>query len=378
MRAQLLRRLGRDDEASIGFDNALAADRREPLAITGKAAMLRADDRDEDALILLDRLVLLWPDAVDGYSSRASARYEVGDTEGTLADLAIVIAKQPDNVWARSVRADLYERQNKPDAALEEAKAIVALKPDDASSQALLGAVLARNGKRVLAIAALDKSIALDPNTDAYETRIAYGYAPDAKARQSDMLALIKLAPYGELPGLALRKLLADPAARSAIRQAYDDLIDQNPDDEGILLERDRMLAIGGDPKAFLIRLDASLAKKPTDAQLLNEACWARATLKVELDLALAQCDKSIARKALANSLDSRGLVRLQRGEWKEAAADYGDALATRPMLASSLYGRGIARKRLGDLGGSKADIALALGIDPGIADKYAFYGVTP
>jgi hypothetical protein len=172
---------------------------------------------------------------------------------------------------------------------------------------------------------------------------------------------------------------MAVPAARTAILQAYDAALADSPDQaDSITGERDQAIAIGGDPKAYIAGIDTLLAKKPNDAGTLNEACWARAWLKVDLDAALAQCDKSIAANRQAATLDSRGLVRLQRSEWDKAAADYGDAVAMRPTLASSLYGRGIARKRLGDAAGSKADIAAATMLDSKIADAYAVYGIAP
>ena len=127
-----------------------------------------------------------------------------------------------------------------------------------------------------------------------------------------------------------------------------------------------------------LLDMDARLAKKPDDADMLNEACWARAMFRSDLDIALKDCDKALSTKRDAATLDSRGLVQLQRGDWAKAASDYGEAIGMRPNQASSLFGRGVARKRMGDTGGSKADIAAATLIDPKIAETYALYGVKP
>ena len=378
MRGQLLRNLDRTGPANDAYDQALAADRREPLAITGKAEMLVAADRIEDALILYDRLVLLWPDSAEAYRRRAGARYDAGQADGALADLEIYLGKKPDDLWARTTRSALYQQKGRAADALGEALALVKLKPDDAEAQALLGYVYAAQGKRALAAAALDKSIALKPNSGAYFDRLRFDLAPNDKARLADMVALIGLEPGADVPFPAMRRLLADPAARTAIAKAYDDALAEDSENESILMERDVMLALGGDPKAYVARMDAPTVKHPDDADYLNGACWARGTFKVELDVALRQCDKAIAANRQATFLDSRGLVRLQRGEWAAAAADYGDAVARRPYLASSLYGRGVARKRLGDLAGSKADMAAASAIDPTIAGDYALYGITP
>lgn len=378
IRGQLLRDLGRTDAAGNAYDQALAADRREPLAITGKAEMLLAADRIEDALILYDRLVLLWPDSDEAYRRRAAARYDAGQADGALSDLDIYLRKKPDDVWGRTTRSAIYQQKGRAADALSEALALVKLKPADPAAHELLGYVYAATGKRVLATAALDKSIALKPNAAAYFDRLNFDLAPSDKARIADMVALIGLAPGADVPFPAMHRLLADPAARAAIAKAYEGALAEDPDNESILMERDVMLALGGDPKAYVARMDLPIAKRPDDGESLNGACWARATFKVELDTALRQCDKAIAADRRATFFDSRGLVRLQRGEWAAASSDYGDAIARRPILASSLYGRGIARKRLGDLAGSKADMDAAVAIEPKIAESYAGYGITP
>ncbi|MGH6855279.1 MAG: tetratricopeptide repeat protein [Aestuariivirga sp.] len=97
------------------------------------------------------------------------------------------------------------------------------------------------------------------------------------------------------------------------------------------------------------------------------------------LALARAGCDRAIA---LSNSdqsyLDSRGLVGIKQGLFKEAWADYDAALQKKPGNASYLYGRGIAALRLGRTEEGNADLAEAAKLDPEIGETYAGYGVTP
>ncbi|WP_299427979.1 DUF3857 domain-containing protein [Sphingomonas bacterium] len=379
LRGQLLRKLDRTADAGNAYDEALALDRREPLAIIGKAEMLIDAGREEDALILYDRLVLIWPDAPESYRRRAGVRDALGQLDGQLSDLGILIAKKPDDVDAHRDRAWAYMLRGRGVEAVGEARALVKAHPDDESLHTLLASILAHEGKRAEAIAELDKSIALKPSGEAYRVRLWYGLALDAKARLADIVALIKIDPWGELPMVPLRPMLADPAARAAIGTAYQAALDDNPDGNvAITEERARTMAIGGEVTPYLALLDAAVAKKPRDADALNGGCWARATLKADLDTALAQCDRSLAANRQAGTLDSRGLVHLQRGDWAAAAADYGEAVAMRPTMVSSLYGRGIARKHLGDAAGSKADLAAAMKIDATIGDTFAAYGIKP
>ncbi len=377
MRGQLLGRLGRTKDAGNAYDESLAADRREPTAILGKAQMLVDAGRLEDALILYDRIILLRPEATENYRKRGEARFELGDAAGAMSDARIVMAKTPDDYWAHYVCAQLLLEQGKPADAIEQARALVRLKPDDADAHGLLGRVLIMAGQRREAAAELGRSIAIAPNSAAYYNRLAYDLDDDA-GRLADMLALIKLEPASDVPAPALRRLLAEPAARSSIAAAYDTALDANGGNDGVANERDLMLAIGGDAKAYVARGDAQLAKKPEDADSLNDACWRRATFRLDLETAATQCDKAVTRDPSAMVLDSRGLVWLQRGNWAKAAEDYSSALATRPRTASSLYGRGLARARLGQAGDSRNDIAAALRIDPTVAHTYEGYGLKP
>jgi tetratricopeptide (TPR) repeat protein/transglutaminase-like putative cysteine protease len=378
MRGQLLGRLSRTKEADAAYDQALATDRRDPTALLGKAQMLVDAGRLEDSLILYDRLILLRPDSTDAYRKRGQVRFDLGDSIGAMSDAAILIAKVPDDYWARSTRAFLYLEQDKPTEALAETHDLLKLKPNDGDAHWLQGYVLAAMGKRADALAELDRAIAIEPKSGAYYVKLNFDLEKDDQTRLADMLELIKLDPSSDVPAPALRRLLANPASRSAIVAAYDTAVDANGDDEDVANERDLMAAIGGDPKAYVARGDTLLAKKPDDADRLNDACWRRAMFKVELEAATAQCDKAIAKDRTAQILDSRGLVWLQRGDWAKAAADYGDAVATRPRLASSLYGRGLARARLGQAAAGKADMAAAARIDPRIADNYLGYGLKP
>jgi tetratricopeptide (TPR) repeat protein len=114
---------------------------------------------------------------------------------------------------------------------------------------------------------------------------------------------------------------------------------------------------------------DAWIGEHAHDEQLwtgLNGRCWARAMLGKELDKALDDCNAAL-RRGPRNSevLDSRGLVHLRLGQYREAIEDYDAALRLQPRLAWSLYGRGLAKQKLGDAAGGAADIAAAVAIAP-------------
>jgi len=377
-RGQSLMLLDRMDEASSAFDQALASDSRFPMAILGKAQVLQRQGRFDDALILYDRMVLLFPDKAESYTMRAGARVAAGQYDGALADLGVAIAKQPDNVEARTMRVRIYSSQSKRDAALADAREVVKLKPDDATAHALLANILAVMGQVDEALGETTKSIAIEPTGDAYFLRLQWNLRPAPKDQLNDVLGQIKTEPERDIPLIVLRKLVADPAAKAAILAAYDTQVAAHPNVNAIAQQRAMVAAVTGDGKALLPLVDKQLAKAPTDWIALNSACWTRATLKLDLDTALAQCDKSVTAKRVSANLDSRGLVHFQRGEWAAAIKDMDDALALEPKQSGSLYVRGVARKRLGDAAGAKADIDAAMVMSKRIDQTYAGYGVVP
>jgi tetratricopeptide (TPR) repeat protein len=377
-RGQSLMLLNRVDEASSAFDQVLASDSRFPMAIIGKAQVLERQGRFDDALILYDRMVLLFPDKVDSYITRAGARVAAGQYDEALSDLGVAIAKQPDNVAARTMRVRIYSSQSKRDAALADAREVVKLKPDDATAHALLANILAVTGQLDEALAETTKSIAIEPSGDAYFLRLQWNLRPAPKDQLDDVLGQIKTEPDRDVPLVVLRKLVADPAAKAAILAAYDTQVAAHPNADAIAQQRAMVAAVTGDGKALLPLVDKQLAKAPTDWIVLNTVCWTRATLKLDLDTALAQCDKSVSAKRVSANLDSRGLVHFQRGEWAAAIKDMDDALALQPKQSGSLYVRGVARKRLGDAAGAKADIDAAMAMSKRIDQTYAGYGVVP
>jgi tetratricopeptide (TPR) repeat protein len=136
---------------------------------------------------------------------------------------------------------------------------------------------------------------------------------------------------------------------------------------------------IGDPPEQAMAMLDEIVRKTPKDPNTLNGACWARATLNRQLDVALDDCNQALdMQPKWAWILDSRCLVRYRRAEFGLAAGDCDAAIKLEPRMPSSLYVRGLVNIRMGYANLGNADIAAAKAIDPKIAETYAGYGVTP
>jgi tetratricopeptide (TPR) repeat protein len=115
----------------------------------------------------------------------------------------------------------------------------------------------------------------------------------------------------------------------------------------------------------------------PGNADGYNGRCWNGALAGGPLHEALADCNVSVRLDPnSAETINSRGLVRLKLGAFREAIADYSAAIALNARDANSLYGRGVAKLKSGDAASGNADIAAAKAIDAKIDETYAQYGI--
>ncbi|MEZ5962146.1 MAG: tetratricopeptide repeat protein [Hyphomonadaceae bacterium] len=127
-----------------------------------------------------------------------------------------------------------------------------------------------------------------------------------------------------------------------------------------------------------LSRLNDFLTSNPNDAEMLNSRCWLRTVNNDSLDLALADCNASLAVAPNdANVHDSRGLTYFKRGDFAASLADYETAVSLEPERGHFLYGRGLARLALGLRAEGNADLTRAEQLEPGIARDYESYNIT-
>jgi tetratricopeptide (TPR) repeat protein len=367
------------DEADAQFDAALAADGSNLFALNGKAGLLAQRGRTEDALMLVDRMILLQPGTAMLYAQRAELRMQLARDEQALSDLLLAIDKQPDLNMARVNAVRVLNRLGRNQDALAQAEAFAKLVPDDDSAHALYGNMLAVVGRRDEARTQLQRSLAIEPTADAYITLLNFDLATDAKTRLEYMVASIGLAPDRQLPMKALKSLNGDTDAFATLSAAYDKAAKAHPEAaKAIGYARQPVNLAFGHASLVGGQLEEEIKASPGNALVLNNACWTRATNRFELDKALADCDAAIALRREGNFLDSRGLVRLQRGEVQAAIEDYDAALALRPTMPTSLFGRGLAKTRSGKAKEGKVDLDAARKINPKIDEEFADYGLKP
>jgi tetratricopeptide (TPR) repeat protein len=171
------------------------------------------------------------------------------------------------------------------------------------------------------------------------------------------------------VPPPSADELASDPKIADQTRR-----IQQDPDDRVAYYKRGQLYAIKRAYAQAVADFDQAIRRNIRAAEIYNNRCWARAGSGQLLD-ALRDCDQALLLKPdLYDALDSRGLVNLKLGRYREAINDYTLSLDKNPHSSSSMFGRGVATKFSG--GDGTADISQAKSMDHDIAVEFAGYGV--
>ena len=123
--------------------------------------------------------------------------------------------------------------------------------------------------------------------------------------------------------------------------------------------------------------LNAQIAAKPDDPDLLNRRCFMRGLQGHDLDAALADCDQALKLKpGTVAFLDRRAMILYLEGKYQAALEAYNAILKIEPGYSASRLMRGYARGKLGDQAGKTADVAAAKAGNPGIEAAYERIGI--
>jgi tetratricopeptide (TPR) repeat protein len=317
-RAVVMLNRGRIDEAEPLIERARSLDPNDFVVHQAQGALHLARGRPIQAVVAYSRAIELDPRNTYNLSQRAYAFTQLAAFDDSLADLDALLAIEPRNVAALMAKAQIHAWRGNAEPAIAAADAALAITPENP------GLISSRA-----------------------DTLRNLGRAADAEAGYRAALAAVA----------ALEGVPADVASRFR-SSIYSDM---------------------GDAVRAVAEIDPLLARNPRDAELLNARCWTLATANVQLERALADCDRAVAAAPTnAAILDSRAFVRLRLGQLDGALADADAAIAIAPRLPAALYVRGIVRLRRGEREAGERDLAAARRLSFDIDSTYRRYGVTP
>jgi len=257
----------------------------------------------------------------------------------------------------------------------------IADKPEEANRYVARGMFYESTYQWKEALADLDKAVSIDASSANLMRRAWLLKVLENKTKAAaDYQAVLALDP-SSMPALAaLGELQIDAGQKAAALEAINSHVDNAGEDrpEWLSVKAD-ILAHAKDSNGALAALDEAIAAKPGTPALLNERCWTKATLNVQLDTALQDCTQSIelASHNFA-ALDSRAFAYIRLHRLPEALADLNAALDLNPTLAGSLYLRGLIERAKGDSQHADQDLADARMILPQIDQEYARWNIKP
>jgi tetratricopeptide (TPR) repeat protein len=302
---------------------------------------------DRGAIATYDRALRLDSRNVDARYGRGSAHYRLRAFRRALADYEEAVRRDAERWEPLIGRANAHYMLHDYDGALADYGEVIRRNAYDSGARVGRGNVLAVRRDFVRAIADYDEAIRLNPgDANAYYVRgVARAAQRDWEGALIDFNRSIAIDP--RVAGVHAGR------ARTHVRLGNRDWA------EADFREAER-LAQG-------------------NAAGLNSLCWNLVLAGADLDRARAHCEASLRLEPNnIDTLDSRGLISLRQGRFREAWQDFNRALRGDRNNAGMLYGRGLAARRLGRAAASRADIDRATAIDPGIAQVYADYGLAP
>ena len=309
------------------------------------------------------RALRLRADLVEARYGLSSAAGALGDYDGAIALLHLVVASLPQaaepkynlgiHYWNRYKNARGPRQPSDLDEALAALKAAIALAPDQARFHSALGRLLVDRLDIDGAVASLRRARALEPGRveHAYDLGLALRLAGDFAGAEEQIRAVIAADPDDGLARRALALLLRTkgdlPAAATELRAAVAAL----PDDAqahhllgSVLLKLDDAAA-GLEQLKRAIALDPSLVEaRVTLAQALARA-GRRAEAREQQDAVQRINDEKAALGRAMLLVDSATDV-LKRARPADAVPLLREAVALAPALAEAHFQLAIALKQ--------------------------------
>jgi tetratricopeptide (TPR) repeat protein/predicted aspartyl protease len=218
----------------------------------------------------------------------------------------------------------------------------IALRPGQASYFVTRARALRELDDWPAALKDADEALRLDPELD--DARATRAYLRQRLMQPQDVLADLDVLD---------RRLPPDSDVRLDLVVLYRDL---------------------GRADDVLRQLNYWIESHPEDVNLdfaYNERCFLRTARNLDLQLALQDCERAVARDAArANHQDSLGWIRLRLGDLEGAQTAFDEAIRLQADQAWSLYGRSLVWMKRGDTARASEDLEAARKASPDIEQR--------
>jgi tetratricopeptide (TPR) repeat protein len=146
------------------FDKVLSISPADLTALTGKASVLRYQNRHDEALIFANQAVERHPDKTQGYAVRAQLFRDAGQMGKALADLVSAEELDPGDYWVSYDKARALLALNRAEEALQTFERAIALDSTEFSAYVYSAGMLADKGDFVTAEQRYNELARLNPD----------------------------------------------------------------------------------------------------------------------------------------------------------------------------------------------------------------------
>ncbi|PSB57343.1 tetratricopeptide repeat protein [Chamaesiphon polymorphus] len=317
--------------------------------------------------------ISLNPRLLVAYNNRGNLRQNSGDVNGALADFSTVLEIDPQSAIAYNNRAILYTQCGEFTAAVADYRRALEIQPELVSVYNNLGNNYCQMGESALAIANYTQALEIDPEfAVAYTNRAnVYRIQGDCHTALTDYDRAIALDPnlvvayYNR--GICHRQIgnhqaaIADYSQTLALDSQY----------YYAYYHRGNARQYVGDKHGAIADYTQTIYFDPDHLH----AHFNRAIVRSELNDAqgaLEDLDRSIAiDPTFAQAYYQRGWVLARNEGHQIALADYQRAIDLHPDYLDAHYHRGCSYHSLGDLSAAIADFSRSISIDPNYAPAY-------
>jgi radical SAM protein with 4Fe4S-binding SPASM domain len=343
------------------------------------AACLGANQRDAEALPIIEKILEAQPSYAEAYANRALIKLRAKDTVGAIkeAEKAVLLKPHLAQVWW--LLSSLYYESNNLTAAIKALRSAHKNDPENIVFMVQLAEFLQQDNKANEAIPILEQATEFAPKDANAWTNLGVALQQEEKIADAKLAYQKALAinPRSAVISSNLGAIAKDDGEWESALQYFEKAIAIKPDfAEGhsnlgnTLKELGRLEeAEASYTKAITLKPDYADAHNNLGNTLQELGNFEEAKESYTQAIALKP-DSADAHNNLGNTLQ-------ELGKLEEAEVSYTQAIALKPNYADARYNLGITLRELGRLEEAEASYTQAIALKPDFAEAHRNLGLT-
>jgi tetratricopeptide (TPR) repeat protein len=336
---------------------------------TAKAQLLD----DQGAMADYTKAIEQNPRLLVAYNNRGNLRQNLGDFDGALADFSTVLKIDAQSAIAYNNRAIIYTQIGEFSAAITDYHRAIELEPDFVSVYNNLGNAYCQMGEHVAAIEQYSHAITVDPDfAVAYSNRAnvhrMMGAFETALVDYDRAISLdpdLTIAYYNR--GICHRQI----GNHQAAIENYTQTLALDPQYFYAYYHRGNARQYLGDNYGAIVDYTHTICFDANHLHAHYNRAIARSAIN-EIQGAMEDLDRSIELyPAFTSAYYQRGWLFSMHDSPEAAIADYHRAIELNPNYLDAYYQRGCSYQSLGDLSVALSDFSHSIDINPSYAPAY-------